>query len=133
MLDVAQKCVEEHKIEFITHPEPSKSKMKGIIFTRKHLKFSLGPELLNGLPLPWIEDDKYLGNTITSIPDGFGKDTRFAINNKVVLYCAFIAFVLGWNWQIYEYKKKILFNNFVSVKIAKQAFYTFEEFCLKRL
>ena len=32
--------------------------------------------MLNGTPLPWIEDAKYLGNTITSIPDGFCKDAK---------------------------------------------------------
>ena len=37
MLDIAQKYVEEHKIAFSTHPEPAKSKTKGIIFSGKLL------------------------------------------------------------------------------------------------
>ena len=76
MLDVAQDYVKEHSIEFSTNPEPSKSKTKGIIFSRKTLKYSPAPLLLNGNPLPWIKDAKYLGNTITSIPDGFSKDAK---------------------------------------------------------
>ena len=76
MLDTAQKYVKEHRIEFSTHPEPSKSKTKGIIFSKKSLKFSPAPLMLNGTALPWVEDAKYLGNTITSIPDGFCKDAR---------------------------------------------------------
>lgn len=76
MLDIAQKYVEEHKIAFSTHPEPAKSKTKGIIFSRKPLTFKPVPLQLNGNPLPWIESAKYLGNTITSVPDGFGKDAK---------------------------------------------------------
>ena len=76
MLNKAQEYVREHSISFSTDPEPKKSKTKGIIFTRKPLKFSPEPLTLNGNPLPWIEDAKYLGNTITSIPDGFSKDAK---------------------------------------------------------
>ena len=39
MLDIAQKYVEEHKFAFSTHPEPAKSKTKGIIFSKKPLTF----------------------------------------------------------------------------------------------
>ena len=31
---------------------------------------------MHGNPLPWVEQAKYLGNEITSIPDGWMKDTK---------------------------------------------------------
>ena len=68
MLDIAQKYVEEHKIAFSTHPEP--------VFSKKSLTFEPAPLQLNDTPLPWIKEAKYLGNTITNIPDGFGKDAK---------------------------------------------------------
>ena len=76
MLDIAQKYVEEHRITFSTNPEPSKSKPKGIVFSKKPLRFTPAPLLLNGTPLPWIDKAKYLGNTLTNIPDGFSKDAK---------------------------------------------------------
>ena len=76
MLSIAEKYVEEHSISFSTDPEPRKSKTKGIIFTKKALQFIPAPLILNGNPLPWISESKYLGNTITSIPDGWSKDAN---------------------------------------------------------
>ena len=75
-IDIAQKYVADHSISFSTDPEPKKSKTKGIIFTRKPLKFSPVPLILNGNPLPWVEESKYLGNTLVHIPDGFAKDAK---------------------------------------------------------
>ena len=76
MLDIAQKYVQEHNIGFSTHPEPAKSKTKGIIFSRKPLKFAPTPLRLNGDPLPWVEKAKYLGNTVNNIPDGLCSDVK---------------------------------------------------------
>ena len=76
MLRLAHEYVQEHNIAFSTDPEPSKSKTKGIIFSRRLLSFTPEPLELNGNPLPWIENAKYLGNTITGIPDGFSKDAK---------------------------------------------------------
>ena len=76
MLDIAQKYVESHKISFSTHPDPAKSKTKGIVFSKSPLTFQPAPLQLNNTPLPWIQHAKYLGNTITSIPDGFCKDAK---------------------------------------------------------
>ena len=45
-----------------------------MVFSQKPLRFKPEPLRLNGLPLPWVEDAKYLGNTVTSIPDGLSKD-----------------------------------------------------------
>ena len=55
---------------------PSTLKTKGIIFSKKPLTFNPVPLELSGNPLPWIESAKYLGNTITSVPDGLGKDAK---------------------------------------------------------
>ena len=74
MLDLAQKYVHEHQISFSTDPEPSKSKTKGIIFTRSNLRFKPAPLILNGDELPWISSAKYLGNTVTNVLEGFTKD-----------------------------------------------------------
>ena len=76
MLEIAQNYVNEHNISFSTHPEPAKSKTKGIIFSRTPMKFTPDPLVLDGNPLPWIEHANYLGNVITSIPDGWSKDAR---------------------------------------------------------
>ena len=76
MLSIAEKYVEKHSVSFSTSPIPSKSKTKGIVFSRRPLKYSPAPFLLNGNPLPWVEQAKYLGNEITSIPDGWMKDTK---------------------------------------------------------
>ena len=82
MLSIAEKYVEEHSISFSTDPEPRKSKTKGIIFSKKPLQFTPAQLILNGNPLPWISESKYLGNTITSIPDGWSKDA----NQKRAMY-----------------------------------------------
>ena len=76
MLDIAQKYVQEHNIGFSTHPEADKSKTKGIIFTKKPLRFTPAPLTLNGNHLPWVEQAKYLGNILSNIPDGFSKDAK---------------------------------------------------------
>ena len=65
-----------HNISFSTNPELSKSKTKGIIFSRRPLKFSPEPLSLNGNPLPWVEHAKYLGNYVVDAPDGLCKDAK---------------------------------------------------------
>ena len=76
MLDIAKKYVDNHIISFSTSLDPSKSKTKGIVFSKRPLKYSPAPLILNGNPLPWVEQAKYLGNDITNIPDGWKKDTK---------------------------------------------------------
>ena len=75
MLDKAEIYVKEHSIVFSTYPDASKSKTKGIIFSRKELRFEPEPLSLNGNPLPWVGQAKYLGNEIDSIPTGLSRDT----------------------------------------------------------
>ena len=76
MIQIAEKYVREHSISFSTNQDPSKSKTKGIVFSRRPLKFSPEPLILNETPLPWVEHAKYLGNEITNIPDGLSKDSK---------------------------------------------------------
>ena len=76
MLNLAQEYVKEQNIAFSTDPEPTKSKTKGIIFTRRPLQFTPEKLQLDGNPLSWIENVKYLGNNVSSIPDGYAKDAR---------------------------------------------------------
>ena len=52
MLNLAQEYVKEQNIAFSTDPEPTKSKTKGIIFTRRPLQFTPEKLHLDGNPLP---------------------------------------------------------------------------------
>ena len=74
MLDIAEKYAKDHKIAFSTDINPTKSKTKGIIFTKNKMRNLPVPVYLNGNPLPWVESGKYLGNKLTSTLDGFQKD-----------------------------------------------------------
>ena len=74
MLELAQNYVNSHKITFSTHPEPKKSKTKGIIFSKKPLHYDPKQLSLNGDVLPWICSAKYLGSTIRNNMDRFNSD-----------------------------------------------------------
>ena len=76
MLSTAQAYVKEHNIAFSTSPEPEKSKTKGIIFTKKPLKILPEPLKLNEDSLPWVQEAKYLGNTVESVMNELSKDIR---------------------------------------------------------
>ena len=76
MLDIANQYATNHRISFSTNVIPRKSKTKGIIFSDRSLKFSPAPIKLNGVPLPWVEHSKYLGNRLTSKMDGFSSDIK---------------------------------------------------------
>ena len=76
MLDISEAYVKEHSISFSTDPDASKSKTKGIIFSRKPLKLEPEPVKLDGNPLPWVKQAKYLGNTIECVPNGHAADIK---------------------------------------------------------
>jgi hypothetical protein len=40
MLSITENYAKDHKIGFNTHPNPERSKTKGIIFSKKELKWS---------------------------------------------------------------------------------------------
>ena len=75
MLTLAENYAREHKIAFSTNKDPEKSKTKGIMFSRSSVENLSAPVFLNGTPLPWVQSGKYLGNRLTSIHDGYQKDT----------------------------------------------------------
>ena len=76
ILDIASKYASEHKISFSTNCVASKSKTKGIVFSKKKLTFQPCPIVLNGNTLPWVENAKYLGNRITGVIDGYSQDVN---------------------------------------------------------
>ena len=47
-----------------------------MIFSKKPLKYSPEPLLLNGNPLPWVQKAMYLGDEVTTVMDGLCKDTK---------------------------------------------------------
>ena len=76
MLTIAENYARNHRISFSTHHLPSKSKTKGIVFSKKELTWTPAPLMLCGNPLPWVKEAKYLGNFISNIVDGLSKDVR---------------------------------------------------------
>ena len=52
-------------LKFSTDPDPVKSKTKCIIFSKKSKDLrNVAPVLLNGDPLPWVQQVKHLGNVM---------------------------------------------------------------------
>ena len=83
MLNLASKYVKDHNISFSTHQDPTKSKTKGIVFSRKTLKYEPEPLLLNQNELPWVKRAKYLGNFIEDIPNGLQHDAKVKRANYI--------------------------------------------------
>ena len=65
MVNTCEKFTGKKNLKFITNPDPSKSKTKCIIFSKKtkDLK-NVAPVMLNGNPLPWVQQVKHLGNVL---------------------------------------------------------------------
>ena len=76
MIDISEKYARIHKIQFSTHPEPHKSKTKGVIFSRSDLTFEPEPVQLCGNPLTWVKTAKYLGGQISNLLDGYQLDVK---------------------------------------------------------
>ena len=68
MVDICQKFAEKFNLTFSTNPQNvTKSKTKCIIFSSKVTeRRNVSPILLDGVPLPWVEDLKHLGNIVQS-------------------------------------------------------------------
>jgi len=75
-LDISEAYVRDHNISFSTNPDAAKSKTKGIIFSKKPLKLEPEPVKLNGNPLPWVKQARYLGNTVECVPIGLSADVK---------------------------------------------------------
>ena len=65
-----------HNISFSTDPNPIKSKTKGLIFTPDEKNIETENIKLNGNPLPWVKQAKYLGNTIENVINGLAHDIK---------------------------------------------------------
>jgi hypothetical protein len=67
MVKIAQNFVKLKNLKFSTSPDPEKSKTKCIIFSKKGKDLKdVAPILLNGDPLPWVQQLKHLGNIMQS-------------------------------------------------------------------
>ena len=67
MVKIAEKFVHLKNLKFSTSPDPVKSKTKCIIFSKKGRDLvGNAPIMLNGDPLPWVQQLKHLGNVLQS-------------------------------------------------------------------
>ena len=63
MVKICENFADSKCLAFSTNVDPSKSKTKCIIFSKKKVK-DVQPILLNGDPLPWVVEVKHLGNML---------------------------------------------------------------------
>ena len=90
MLNIAENYAKNHNISFSTNINPVKSKTKGIIFNNSQKELNVTKVHLDGNPLPWIDNAKYLGNKITNKINGLNEDilvkrARFIERNSELL------------------------------------------------
>ena len=65
MVDICDRFATDRNLKFSTNVDPSKSKTKCIVFAKKQKeRQNVAPVLLNGDPLPWVEEVKHLGNLL---------------------------------------------------------------------
>ena len=65
MINICEKFAKKKNLKFSTDPNPSKSKTKGVIFSKKAVNTrNIPPVLLNGDPLPWVSQVKHLGHVL---------------------------------------------------------------------
>ena len=65
MVDICDRFATDRNLKFSTNVDPSKSKTKCIVFSKKQKeRQNVAPVLLNGDPLPWVEEVKHLGNLL---------------------------------------------------------------------
>ena len=65
MVDISAKFMQKKGLKFSTNVIPAKSKTKCILFTKKKA-VEVASIKLNGDRLPWVNEIKYLGNTLQS-------------------------------------------------------------------
>ena len=67
MVKICEKFAKIRKLKFSTNINPEKSKTKCVVFTKvKGMRHEIAPIMLNGNPLPWVENVKHLGNILQS-------------------------------------------------------------------
>ena len=65
MVNICAGFAESRNLKFSTNPDPKKSKTKCLIFSKQaRARQNVLPVLLNGDPLPWVENAKHLGNKL---------------------------------------------------------------------
>ena len=74
MVKICEEYAGNHNIFFSTDPNPIKSKTKGMIFTPDEKNIEPEKVILNGNPLPWVSQAKYLGNILENVIDGLPYD-----------------------------------------------------------
>ena len=72
MLTTFEEYAQEHNLKFSTDPNPRKCKTKCLAFQKRPKPL---PNLvLCGVPLPWVDSCKHLGNTVENKINGMKKD-----------------------------------------------------------
>ena len=65
MVKICQDFAQSRNLKFSTNPDPKKSKTKCLIFSKQaRARQGVLPVLLNGDPLPWVDQVKHLGNKL---------------------------------------------------------------------
>ena len=65
MVNICAEFAKSRNLKFSTNPDPKKSKTKCLIFSKQaRQRQDVLPILLNGDPLPWVENAKHLGNKL---------------------------------------------------------------------
>ena len=65
MVAICEQFAKNMKLKFSTDVDPKKSKTKCVIFTKvKNARKNVYPIMLNGDPLPWVDEVKHLGNIL---------------------------------------------------------------------
>ena len=65
MLKICEDFSTEHSMQFSTDKNPIKSKTKCLYFSKKP-RDQIPKVILNGKPLPWVENAKHLGNDLSN-------------------------------------------------------------------
>ena len=68
MVNMCEKFTKKKNLKFSTNSNPEKSKTKCILFSKKQKDHkNVTPIMLNGDPLPWVQQVKHLGNILQCI------------------------------------------------------------------
>ena len=81
MLKTCEEYAMTHNLKFSTDQDPVKCKTKLMAFLKKPRE--LPSLILCGVPLPWVNRIKHLGNNITNTMDGYQYDTKVKAANYV--------------------------------------------------
>ena len=74
MIKTCEQYASEHNLKFSTNADPRKCKTKCIAFLNRDRE--LGPVVLGGVPLPWVDGGLHLGNHIQNRCNGMSQDIK---------------------------------------------------------